>query len=178
MSLISPDMSREEVAALVCSTLESLGISVVLCGGAVASIYARNEFESLDLDFVPMGIHKDVRRAMRELGFAEKGRHWVHGDTRFGVEFSPGPVMADDRPVTEFAERSTRAGELRLLHPTECVIDRLAGYYFWNDPQCLDQAVAVATAQRQAVDLERIERWSRRRRMTARFETFRERLGP
>jgi hypothetical protein len=175
---IHAKLSREEVAALVCTTLESHGISVVLCGGAVASIYAQNEFESLDLDFVPTGIHKNVSRAMRELGFSEKGRHWVHPDTRFGVDFSPGPVMADDRPVAEFAERSTRAGDLRLLHPTECVIDRLAGYYFWNDPQCLDQAVAVATAQRRAVDLARIEAWSRRRRMTDRFETFREELDP
>ena len=178
MTGIHAKLSREEVAALVCSTLENHGVSVVLCGGAVASIYAQNEFESLDLDFVPTGIHKDVSRAMKALGFAEKNRHWVHPGTRFGVEFSPGPVMADDRLVEEFAERSTRAGDLRLLLPTECVIDRLAGFYFWNDPQCLEQAVAVAIAQRRTVDMPRIERWSRRRGMAARFETFRERLGP
>ena len=79
--------------------------------------------------------------------------------------------------VTRFAERRTPYGVLRLLEPTECVMDRLAGFYHWDDPQCLDQAVAVA--RRHAIDLARVEAWSRRERALAKFQVFRDRLrGP
>ncbi len=62
--------------------------------------------------------------------------------------------------VTEFAERETPLGMLRLLAPTECVMDRLAGFYHWDDPQCFEQAITVA--RRHPVDLQGIEAWSRR----------------
>jgi hypothetical protein len=37
---IHSDLSREETAALVCTALDESGISVVLSGGAVVSIYS------------------------------------------------------------------------------------------------------------------------------------------
>lgn len=66
--------------------------------------------------------------------------------------------------------RETPDGVLRLLRPTECVMYRLAGFYHWNDPQCLDQAVAVAS--RHVVDMPAIEAWSRRERAADRFAEF------
>jgi hypothetical protein len=62
-------------------------------------------------------------------------------------------------PVESVRELETSTGLLRLLAPTECVMDRLAAYYHWRDPQSLDQAVQVAL--RQEIDLRRIEQWSR-----------------
>jgi len=47
-----------------------------------------------------------------------------------------------------------------LLSPTDCVKDRLAAFYHWNDRQCLQQAVWVA--QERAIDWKEIEWWSRR----------------
>jgi len=35
-------------------------------------------------------------------------------------------------------------GRLRLLSPTDCIEDRLASYYYWNDKQCLEQTLLVA----------------------------------
>jgi hypothetical protein len=49
-------------------------------------------------------------------------------------------------------------------------MDRLAGYYHWNDAQCLAQAAAVA--RRHSVDLERVEAWSEREGAARKFETF------
>ena len=49
-------MSLEQVAALVCATLDRHGISVVLSGGAVVSIYSDDEYVSFDLDFIPTGL--------------------------------------------------------------------------------------------------------------------------
>jgi hypothetical protein len=57
---IDEDTSLEEVAALVCTTLEAQGISVVLSGGAVVSIYSDAEYVSYDLDFIPIGLARKV----------------------------------------------------------------------------------------------------------------------
>lgn len=175
MSAIAPERTREEVAAIVCEALERAGIQVVLSGGAVVSLYSDNEFESYDLDFVPLGLARRVDAVMEGLGFRKEGRHWRHSETGFWVEFPPGPVQVGDALVTRFAERSTPFGVLRLLAPTECVMDRLAGFYHWNDPQCLEQALAVA--RRHPVDLERLEAWSQREQALEGFARFRRRLG-
>jgi len=170
LSAISQDTSLERIAASVCSVLERHGVRVVLSGGSVVTIYSENEYESYDLDFVPTGLVRRVDDAMAELGFRKQGRHWVHPASRFWVEFPAGPVQVGDTLVTEFAERETPDGVLRLLRPTECVMDRLAGFYHWNDPQCLDQAVAVAS--RHVVDMAAIEAWSQRERAAERFAEF------
>jgi hypothetical protein len=159
VSSIHEALACDEVAAIVCCTLEQHGIRVVLCGGAVVSIYSENDYESYDLDFVPLGLARKVDAAMEEMGFRRRERHWAHPKTRYWVEFPSGPVQVGNAVVRQFAERSTAEGVLRLLPPTECVMDRLAGYFHWNDPQCLDQALAVA--RRNPVDLARIEAWSR-----------------
>ena len=64
------------------------------------------------------------------------------------------------RACDDFAERVSETGVLRLLHPTECVMDRLAWYFHDADRQCLEQAVRVAG--RHSVNLRRIERWARK----------------
>lgn len=91
MTVVDATLSREEVAALVCSTLDQYGIEAVLCGGAVVSIYSENEYESFDLDFVHPGLARRVSPAMAELGFVRQGRYWKHSDTEYWVEFPPGP---------------------------------------------------------------------------------------
>ncbi|MCA9604221.1 MAG: hypothetical protein KC619_01415 [Myxococcales bacterium] len=168
--------SLEELAALVCTTLEAHGISVVLSGGAVVSIYSDAEYVSYDLDFIPIGLARKVDTAMESLGFEKKQRHWTHPKSRYWVEFPPGPVAIGEETIRTFAERETRMGTLRLLGPTECVMDRLAWFFHDADTQCLEQAVAVAT--RQPVDMRRIERWARGERPhgAERFREFERRL--
>lgn len=167
-------MTREEVAALVCSALEGHGIEVVLSGGAVVSIYTDNAYESFDLDFIQTGLTRKVAPIMKEIGFHKEARYWKNPNTRFWVEFPAGPVQVGDDIVRVFAKRSTSYGDLRLLTPTDCVMDRLAGYYHWNDLQSLDQAVAVA--RRHKVDRRRVEEWSNRERAADRFRDFLARL--
>jgi len=168
--------SLENVAALVCTTLEAHGISVVLSGGAVVSIYSDAEYVSYDLDFIPTGLARKVDAAMQSLGFEKTQRHWTHPKSRYWVEFPPGPVAIGEETIRTFAERETRMGTLRLLAPTECVMDRLAWYFHDADTQCLEQAVDVAT--RHPVDLKRIERWARGERPHGeeRFREFARRL--
>jgi len=167
-------LSREEAAARVCQALADDGIPVVLSGGAAVSIWSENQYESFDLDFIQTGLARRVDATMQRLGFRRQGRHWTHADSPFWVEFPPGPVQVGEAIVSEFASRRTATGVLHLLAPSECVMDRLSGYYHWSDLQCLDQAVAVS--RRHEVDLGRIEAWSRREGAGRKFEVFRERL--
>lgn len=155
---IDERMPLEEVAALVCATLDHHGISVVLSGGAVVSIYSDNEYVSYDLDFIQTGLARRVGRAMKSLGFEKQQRHWRHARSRYWVEFPAGPVAIGEEQIHDFAERQTEVGTLRLLRPTECVMDRLAWYFHDVDRQCLQQALQVAS--RHPVDLRRIERWA------------------
>ncbi len=167
-------MTREEVAALVCTALARGGIEVVLSGGAVVSIYTDNAYESDDLDLIPTGLARTPRKVMGELGFRREGRYWRHDGTPYWVEFPVGPVAVGNALVTDFAERTTSVGVLRLLSPTHCVMDRLAAYYHWSDPQAFDQAIAVAS--RQPIDLRVIEAWSEAEGAAAKFAEFRRRL--
>lgn len=173
---IDEDMPLEEVAALVCSTLDSHGISVVLSGGSVVSIYSNAEYVSYDLDFIPIGLARKVDRAMESLGFAKQQRHWRHPRSRYWVEFQAGPVAIGEETIRDFAARETPTGALRLLRPAECVMDRLAWYFHSADTQCLEQALRVAALH--PVDLARIERWARGERPhgAERFREFERRL--
>jgi hypothetical protein len=169
-------MSLEEVAALVCSTLDEYEISVVLSGGSVVTIYSNAEYVSYDLDFIPIGLARKVDHAMQSLGFTREQRHWRHPRSRYWVEFPTGPVAIGEETIHEFAERQISTGVLRILRPTECVMDRLAWYIHDADPQCLEQALRVANLH--AVDLKRIERWARGERPHGeeRFREFERRL--
>ncbi len=155
---INEDSPLEEVATIVCARLEADKISVVLSGGAAVSIYSENEYESYDLDFIPTGLARRVDRTMLAIGFERQQRHWVHPHNPYWVEFPAGPVAIGEEVIHDFAERRSEAGVLRILHPTECVMDRLTWYFHSADRQCLEQALQVT--RRNSVDLARIERWA------------------
>lgn len=95
---------------------------------------------------------------MKEIGFKEHNKYFVHEDTKYFIEFPSGPLGVGDAPVDEIAEIDTEAGVLRLLTPTDCIKDRLAAYYHWDDEQCLQQAIWVA--QQNEFNLESIKEWS------------------
>ena len=165
-------LSAEELAGLVCAELGRAGITVTLTGGACVAIWAAGEYVSKDLDFIEEGPvpRGRIRAVLEALGFTEQQRYFVHPDTEFFVEFPTGPLMVGDTRVEEVAWRETGAGKLRLLSPTDCVKDRLAAFYHWNDRQALEQALLVARAQ--AVDRADIERWSRQEGAQAKYQVF------
>jgi hypothetical protein len=68
------------------------------------------------------------------------------------------------------AKPGKKSGVLRLLSPTDCVKDRLAAYYHWNDRQGLNQAVMVSA--RHPVSIEKVKRWSKTEGFTEKFEDF------
>lgn len=148
MSAIDENTSIEELAAMVCQKLKDRGIDAFLSGGAVVTIYTKNQFESFDLDFVSIGDRKRIKEVMVDLGFNQsRSRLYEHPKTKYLVEF-PGASMAiGDEAITEFSERRIKGKTLKLLTPTDCIKDRLAAYIHWKDPQGLVQAVMVAADQ-------------------------------
>jgi hypothetical protein len=168
-------MSAADIAAVVSDHLELSGISAILSGGGAVSIYSDNEYESGDLDFVTSADRSRLDAAMQELGFSRRrDRHYEHDDCDLFVEFPPGPVMVGRERLVAFAETPSASGTIRMLTPTQCVKDRLAAFYHWNDRQCLDQAVMVA--RRHEIDLTDIEEWSSGEGFLEKYQEFARRL--
>jgi hypothetical protein len=154
-------MTQSEIGAFVQSYLREKGITVILSGGALVSIYSSNQYVSKDLDMVNAYSAKrsEIREWLQGIGFMEEGRYFKHKDSPFIIEFPPGPLSVGGEPVKEIVELKLATGILKAISPTDCVKDRLAAYYFWGDKQSLAQAVLVASSKK--VDLKEIERWSK-----------------
>ena len=153
-------MTQAELAAYVQSYLRKKGIKVILSGGAAVSIYTVNKYVSVDIDLVEH-YHEErnrIKTAMEEIGFHEKSRYFIHPDTKHIVEFPTGPLSVGEEPVRHIREIKFATGVLRVISPTDCVKDRLAAYYYWQDGQSLNQALLVAMHNR--ININEIKRWS------------------
>ncbi|MGB5719259.1 MAG: hypothetical protein WBM34_01110 [Woeseiaceae bacterium] len=166
------DMSVEELAGLVCETLENVGITTTLTGGACVAIWSDGKYVSRDLDFIEEGpvSRRQVKDALAKIGFTEKNRYFFHPETEFFVEFPTGPLTVGDERVHKVEIRDTAAGRLRLLSPTDCIKDRLAAFFYWNDKMALEQALLVARSQ--SVDLADLRRWAKAEGEAEQFEQF------
>jgi len=166
-------MSLGELAAYVCTHLDNRGIRVVLSGGGCVAIYASERYSSMDLDFIDrmLSTRRQLKAALAEIDFHEKDRYFTNPDTQFFLEFPTGPLAVGNETVAAIEELHLETGTLRLLSPSDCVKDRLAAFYHWNDRQCLQQAVWVALEQN--IDWNEIERWSRQEGEMEKFELFR-----
>ncbi|MDO8281159.1 MAG: hypothetical protein Q7U10_00815 [Thermodesulfovibrionia bacterium] len=163
------------LAALVSEKLKDNGIDAILVGGACVSIYTRNIYMSYDLDFVSYAPLKEIAVALKELGFTQEGsRHFIRKDCPLFVEFVSPPAAIGDEPVKKTDNIKTKYGTVSLFTPTDCVKDRLAAFYHWNDPQSLEQALMVAKAQK--VNMREIKRWSVKEDHEEKFEIFKKRL--
>jgi hypothetical protein len=166
------DMDIKELGGLICDALIAKDIYVVLSGGSCVEIYSRGEYTSWDLDLINQYNEqfKKIRAVMYELGFKEQNKYFVHEDTNYFIEFPSGPLGVGDAPVENIAEIDTEAGVLRLLTPTDCVKDRLAAYYHWDDEQSLQQAIWVA--QLNIIDLQSIKEWSVKEASEVKYTIF------
>jgi hypothetical protein len=172
------DLTRLELAGHIAAEFHRRNISVVLSGGSCVSIYSRDKYVSMDLDFVNVGFAKRnlIKAAMESLGFREENRCFRHPDTPILIEFPPGPLGIGDEPVKQIVEMDTGVGVLRIISPTDCVKDRLSWYYHGGDTECLQQAILVALDN--DIDLGEVERWSRAEGKGKAFAQISSRLRP
>ena len=171
---ISKDMSLGEFAAVVASHLQTNGVSTVLTGGAVVSIYTENKYMSYDADFISPSDQKTISKAMQELGFERLGKDFRHKQSNYFVEFPSGPLAIGGQLVQAESELDYNGHKLKLLSPTQSVMDRLAAYFHWNDLQCLDQAIWIA--EKQPVQINTVREWAKKEGEENKFNIFMENL--
>lgn len=170
MKKINKQMSIKEFAIHVASELKKSGIDVILTGGAVVSIYSNNKYVSNDLDFLSSSDHQKITDAMFILGFKNEGKDFYHPHSNFYVEFPGRTLIIGDSPMQPEGEIKEGSFKLKLLSPTQCVMDRLAAFFHWKDWQSLEQAVLVAKSH--PVKFKELEKWSTSEGMSERYKVF------
>lgn len=169
-------VSVRELALYLSHHLRKEGIDSVLSGGACVCIYTDNKYLSYDLDYVLMSYedHKKTGEVLEKIGFFKEGKYFKHKNSPYAVEFLSPPLSVGAEPVREISVIEEAGKSLKLLSPTDCVKDRLAAYYHWNDKQSLEQALLVYRDN--PVDLTEVERWSKNEEMERKFLEFRAKL--
>jgi hypothetical protein len=172
-------LSIAELAALICEALRKDGLQATLSGGACAEIYSNNKYVTGDLDFVVNylwpGNDKIIDTVMTALGFKKKGRIYLNKSVAYSVEFPPGPLSIGEECQIKPVEMKVKTGSLSLLSPTDSVKDRLAGYFFGNDAQCLEQAVMICRMNN--VKMDAIRTWAKNEGRPDKFKEFKRRLA-
>ena len=173
MAGITAKTSLTELAATVSEALRRSGIVATLSGGAAVSIYSEDRYQSEDLDFVTVALIDDLKAALEPLGFEHTGRRrlsvFEHPATRWYIEFPPAPLSFGSMYVdpSNCALINTPLGKLRIITPTQSVMDRLIAAAVWNDAQSLEQALLVASRQADNIDWKALGDWALREGIAA-----------
>ena len=174
--------TEKELWEYVAWYLGKNGISTVLVGGAVVSIYSKGAYQSGDLDIVIDSFqvsHKDLEPILATIDFYKTGdrNFFKHPECdHILIEFMSPPVSIGDeyqiRPVNTIVDKVI----IKLLSPTDCIKDRLASYIYFNARECLDQALLVANAQ--PFKLKEVEKWCKNEggKAIETYHEFKERL--
>jgi len=171
MKLNWENVGIKKMVAIISEHLKKNGIEAVLVGGSCVSIYSENKYTSYDIDLITTSSIKTIIPVLEQLGFKNTGgRLFENPKCKFLIDFVAPPVSIGDAPVSEFNYIDTRFGTICLLTPTDCVKDRLAAYFFWNDLQSLDQAVMVA--KRNKIDIEDIKKWAAKQGELEKYNIF------
>ena len=172
-------ISIEELAVLISDRINNSGVKVTLSGGACAQIYSNSEYVTADLDFVENYSWHDnqekIEKIMLELGFEKKGRIFINSSVQYSVEFPPGPLeIGEESPITP-VKMVINNKKLLLLSPTDSVKDRLTGYFYGNDLQCLEQALMICKMN--TVDRKNIQKWLKKESPIERVNEFLKQLN-
>lgn len=175
-------MSIAELAAYVCSHLKENGIEVVLSGGSCVSIYTENKYETPDFDFIEnvSSGRKKLTVVLAKIGFApdpekKNDKYFHHAETDFLIEFPSGPLALGDEPPHDVQTLEFETGKLTILSPTDCIKDRLLSYFYWEDLQCLNQAIMVARDNK--IEFQELERWARKEGQVMGYQQFLDKLS-
>lgn len=165
-------ITLEKLAAIVSEKLKEHGIDSVLVGGGCVSIYCKNRYQSYDLDYVTHEDMKAVEQALIELDFIKKGKYFSHDNCDYFIEFVSPPVSIGDEAIHNFEYHKTPLGTIKMLTPTDSVKDRLAGFYYWDDRQSLEQALIIYSAMPNKIDIKEIKKWSDKEGYLHKYDFF------
>lgn len=164
------NISTKELAGLICEHLKKDSIDTVLVGGACVTIYSNNKYVSQDLDYVSYADFRKIKASLEKIGFLENGRFFTHPKCQFLIDFVSQPVAIGKEIIKKFEEISTKYGTFKLLTVADCIKDRLASFYHWDDRQGLEQAIEVCLDHE--VDFKPIYEWSKEEGYENKFRLF------
>ena len=130
--------------------LEGEGISSILVGGAVVSIYSNGSYRSGDLDMITDASSRSLLpEALAKIGFEpSKSRYFKHPECdHLCLEFPKGPVELGEQYRVIPAKIQVEGRIIQLLSPTDCVKDRMASFIHWKSMDAFNQAVLVCKNQ-------------------------------
>jgi hypothetical protein len=168
-------ISLKDLAGYLSAELQKKGIEIVLVGGACVTIYSKNRYQSYDLDFVVYEDMKQVKQALKEVGFTEKNGYFRHDECKWIVEFVTSPVAIGKQIIVDFQHFKTPVGTIKMLRAEDSVKDRLASYFYWNDRQGLEQAIDIYREHK--INLKEIESWATDEGFLAKFYEFVQKIG-
>jgi len=151
----------KELTAIISDYLQKKGIEVILVGGGCVTLYSNNGYMSQDIDLITDTPLRKIAPIVKELGFKSitKGnRLFENPNCDFFIDFVAPPIAIGDEPVYELSNMKTSLGSFNLLTSYDCVRDRLCNYFYYNDLQCLNQAVMVAKGNR--INFSNLRKWA------------------
>lgn len=181
--MITGESTLADVCFAVSSALDAHGIIGVVTGGSAAALYAPQTYMSQDVDFIledddPLD---DVAIALDSIDFHRDGKSRIfsHPSCKFTVDFPKGPLAVGGEYIHETHVLERGGLRLRILTRADCVRDRLAHFYFWDDYTALNAAVGVAAQNHQDVDMNALRAWTERESpaLLEKFAEFKRRLG-
>jgi len=155
--------SENELWEYVAWFLGKNGISTILVGGSVVSIYTKGAYTSGDLDIVVESYQitfEEIENILKQINFTKTGtRNYFkhpHCD-HILIEFMSPPVAIGEDYKIKPREIEIDKVIIKILSPTDCIKDRLASYLYFNARECLDQAGLVASSQ--TYNIRAIKKW-------------------
>jgi hypothetical protein len=172
---ISTKMTRKQFAAEIVKHLHKHDISCVLVGGSCVSIYTDEKYKSRDLDFISPDSHQRIADALEEIGFNREGKNFVHPKSKFYAEFPTGPLAIGSQiPVKAEGKIIVNKTTIKMLSPTQSVMDRLSAWFHWNDRRSLIHALEIC--KRHPVNLNKLKQWAKGEHEDEKYVQFLETL--
>lgn len=115
------------IAAVIAGALRQIGQDPILVGGAAVEFYSEGEYTTKDIDMVAPG-GKELWEVMEQLGFAKRGKDYIHEELKIYVEF-PGETLGFDRRSDLL---DVDGGVLQIISLEDLIVDRLCSFKFWK----------------------------------------------
>jgi len=151
-------LTLAEIGAVVCRRLSDAGVEAVVVGGSSVTIHVPAVYTSNDIDLALIsGFNRNkAAKALKELGFRESGRDFVHPDSPYAIDLVAEIPYVDQRPIRDFCTVTTPAGPVRTYYLEDAIADRIAAWVHWSDSQSLKVAESALAASHEKIGGDRL----------------------
>ncbi len=121
-------------------------VDAILVGGGLVEILTEGQYVTGDLDIV--GDPGTIGALLKEAGFEQSGRHFIHEEIGLAVEI----VSARLDPPRRTERIRWREHTLIVLSVEDLIVDRLCAAKFWDSATDHEQARIVYAAHHDRLD--------------------------